>query len=216
VTLAPLVNPTIRGVAGKPVKLGDQCATPLCQEQAQQRHHLWPKSYLRGQPFEWVSVNGEVYANSVGLCMEHHDDVSSPVGGHKAKIVFNEKLKLFEWWEVDRDWFCVGPLNQDSPLIPVGESREQEGNCPSCGRPHRVRASALPRRKTKTWGVKVPDDAEDGAAVLDEYIDDLSVALGFGDESKGVRRFHVLANVLLWVTQMKPEFLADWQEAQDA
>jgi len=31
-----------------------------------------------------------------------------------------------------------------------------------------------------------------------------------------VRRFHVLANVLLWVTQQKPEFLADWEEAGKA
>ena len=64
--------------------------------------------------------------------------------------------------------------------------------------------------------VKVPADSEDGAIVLDEYVDDLSVALGFGDESKGVRRYHVLVNVLAWVTQMKPELLADWEEASQA
>ena len=217
-TLAPLINPSVHGVKGRPVEFGSaECATPGCHRQAQQRHHLWPKSYLRGQPYEWVSVNGEVIPNSVALCMEHHDWVTSPVGGHKAHIRYDEGLKLLQWWEnIVGDWINLGPLHQNSPLIPVGESREQEGPCPSCGRPKRQESKGLPKRRAKTWAVSVPDDAEDGAAVLDEYVDDLSVALGFGDESKGLRRFHVLANVLLWTTQMKPEFLADWEDAGKA
>lgn len=213
-TLAPLVNPTVRGVAGKPPKLAAQCATPLCREQAQQRHHLYPKSYLRGQPFEWVEIDGETYVNSVGLCIEHHDDVSSPVGGHRAHIRFDPKLKIFQWWEHDRDWFLVGPLSQAVNEAPKPGTPSLV--CPTCGKPHGKKKESLPRRKTKTWTVNVPDDAEDGALVLDEYVDDLSVALGFGDEAKGVRRFHVLANVLLWVTQMKPEFLKDWEDADAA
>jgi hypothetical protein len=225
VTLAPLVNPTVHGVPGKPGILPFICATPGCERPAQQRHHLWSKSFLRGQPFEWVSVNGIVLQNSCGLCLGHHAEVTGgdgPGGGHAAKVVFNEGLQVLEWWESipGDDWVCLGLLDgEEAPLIHATEAsreREKEGLCPSCGRPHRKESKPLPKRKTKKWSVEVPDDAEDGALVLDEYVDDLSVALGFGDERKGVRRFHVLANVLLWVTQMKPEFLADWEEAGQA
>ena len=221
-TLAPLVNPTVHGVAGKPGILGFHCAAPSCRRPAQQRHHIWPKSFLRGQPYEWVSVNGIVLQNSCGLCMGHHAEVTGEPGGHAAKIVFNEGLQVLEWWEAvpHNDWACLGLLDgEEMPLVhqtEAGIERVKEDLCPSCGKPNRKESKALPKRKTKAWTVKVPDDAEDGAAVLDEYVDDLSVALGFGDESKGVRRFHVLANVLLWVTQMKHEFLADWSEADKA
>ena len=222
-TLAPLVNPTVHGVKGAPGILGFWCMAPDCTNPAQQRHHIWPKSFLRGQPYEWVSVNGILIQNSCGLCMGHHTEVTGGMGGHHAKIVFNEGLQILEWWEkdADEDWQCHGPLKeQDGPLVPITEAsveREKEGLCPTCGKPDRKKSKALPKRKTKSWTVKVPADmGEDGGAVLDEYVDDLSVALGFGDESKGVRRYHVLANVLLWVTQMKPEFLADWEEANAA
>jgi len=221
-TLAPLVNPSVHGVPGKPGILPFVCAAPTCRRPAQQRHHIWPKSFLRGQPYEWVSVNGIVLQNSCGLCMGHHAEVTGDPGGHAAKIVFNEGLQVLEWWEAlpYEDWVCLGLLDgEEAPLLhqtEAGIERAKEGLCPSCGKPDRKESKAGPKRKTKAWTVKVPDDAEDGAAVLDEYVDDLSVALGFGDESKGVRRFHVLANVLLWVTQMKPEFLADWEEAGQA
>jgi hypothetical protein len=222
-TLAPEVNPTIRGVPGKPGILGFWCMTPGCTRPAQQRHHYWAKSFLRGQPYEWVNVDGITIQNSCGLCIAHHAEVTGDTGGHQAHVRWNGGLQILEWWEKDHneEWTCLGPMKeQDSPLVhettEAASERKNEGLCPSCGRATRKTASALPKRKTKTWAVQVPDDAEDGASVLDEYVDDLSVALGYGDESKGVRRFHVLANVLLWVTQMKPEFLADWEEAEKA
>jgi hypothetical protein len=192
---------------------------------AQQRHHIWPKSFLRGQPYEWVSVNGIILQNSCGLCLGHHAEVtggSGPGGGHAAKIVFNEGLAVLEWWEAvpHNDWMCLGLLDgEEAPLVHETEAsreRAKEGLCPTCGKPHRKESKPLPKRKSKSWKVNVPDDEENGAAVLDEYVDDLSVALGFGDESKGVRRYHVLANVLGWVMTVKPEFLADWEEANQA
>jgi hypothetical protein len=222
VTLAPAVNPTIRGVAGPPGKLGFWCSVPGCGRPAQQRHHIWAKSFLRGQPFEWVEVDGLLLQNSTGLCVGHHADVTGGPGGHQAHIRWNEGIQVLEWWVNDHGqggWVCYGPLKDASDEILHTEAeveRVKEDLCPSCGRPSRKEPSALPKRKTKSWTVSVPDDAEDGAAVLDEYVDDLSVALGFGDESKGVRRFHVLANVLLWVVQMKPDFLADWEESGKA
>lgn len=221
-TLAPYVHPSVHGVEGKPGILGAPCSAPDCGHMAQHRHHIWSRSYLRGQPVEWVSVNGIVLQNTCGLCVAHHDDVTGRVGGHKAHIRWNEKLQLLEWWEIwgGDEWKCVGPLKgEEAPLVHATEAsvvRKKEGLCPTCGHKDRPKTKPLPKRKSKSWNVSVPDDAEDGAAVLDEYVDDLSVALGFGDESKGLRRFHVLANVLLWVTQMKPTFLADWEEADRA
>jgi hypothetical protein len=219
-TLAPLVTPHIRGVKGKPVEFGsDECSCPGCHQKAQQRHHLWPKSYLRGQPYEWVSVDGVLLANSIGLCITHHSDVTGGPGGHTAKITYDERLQTFDWWvSNDRDeWICWGPLEQEAGLVHPTEAsvvREKENLCPSCGKP-KTKKPGKPR-KTKSWTVKVPDEeAEHGSAVLDEYVDDLSVAMGWGDESKGVRRYHVLVNVLAWVQQMKPDFLSDWEEAMN-
>jgi hypothetical protein len=218
VTLAPAINPTIRGVEGKPGTLPPGCAAPRCGRMAQQRHHIWPKSYLRGQPYEWVSVDGVLVQNSCGLCMEHHNDVTGDVGGHRAHIRWNTNLQMLEWWEPALSgtdiWACIGPLKgEETPLVSLPRRRPVQDTCPTCGKRNPEKSKPLAKRSSKTWTVSVPADTEDGAAVLDEYIDALSVLLGYGDEGKGLRRYHVLAVVLAWVTQMKHEMLADWEEA---
>ena len=138
--------------------------------------------------------------------------------GHQAKLVFNEGLQLLEWWEKDanEEWQYLGVLKgDDGPLVrDVVAEPEKEDLCPSCGKP-KAKKKTGPPRKTKSWTVKVPDDTEDGAAHLDAMVDDLSLAMGWGDESKGVRRYHVLTNTLYWVIQMKSEFLAEWEEAYE-
>ena len=215
-TLAPLVRFDIRGVEGKPVELGRWCVTPRCIQIAQQRHHLWPKSYLRGQPYEWVKVGGKTMPNSVGLCIKHHGMVTGDVGGHAAKITYDERLRIFEWWEDDRN---VGALKGQALVEPVPEARRirrEEGLCPTCGRAaprERKTVDGHPKRKAKTWGILVPDDEEVGADVLDVYIEDLGVLMGLNADSPRLLRYHVLVPVLEWVTQQKPNFIADWEEA---
>ena len=101
-TLAPLVSPHIRGVEGKPGEVGGVCAAPGCSSPAQQRHHLWPRSFLRGQAYEWVSVDGVTVQNTVGLCVACHLAVTGDVGGHRAHIKYDKGKGLFEWWAKGR------------------------------------------------------------------------------------------------------------------
>ena len=223
-TLAPLVIPEIRGVQGKPVELGQWCVAPGCLSLAQQRHHLWPKSYLRGQPYEWVEIAGKVIPNSVGLCVTHHGWVSSPVGGHKAKITYDPDAGLFHWWTaVAEGWHEVGPLRGQALVAPepeVKRVRREEGLCPTCGRaqPHEKRKTSdgLPKRKAKTWGLLVPDDGEAGTDILDTYVEDFAVIMGLDPDSPRLLRYHVLVPVLEWVNQNKSSFIADWEEAATA
>jgi len=206
---------------GKPVALARMCVAPGCISVAQQRHHLWPKSYLRGQPQEWVSVLGGVLANSVGLCIRHHAEVTGTLGGHVSKIVFAPRLRIFEWWERvdDREWISRGPLRGQALVEPEPEARRvrrEEGLCPTCGHVMREKLkteNGLPKRAAKTWSLLVPKDTEDGAEILDVYVEDLAVLMGLNPQSPRLLRYHVLVPVLEWVNQKKSEFIADWEEA---
>lgn len=218
-TLAPLVIPEIRGVEGKPVELAQWCVAPGCISRAQQRHHLWPRSFLRGQPFEWVEVDGKVIPNSVGLCVKHHSMVTGEKG-HPAKIVYEPDVSLFYWYEnadYDEEWLLVGPLKNQGLIAPEPEARavrRREGLCPECGRPHpKPKGMTLPPRHTKSWSLLVPDDAENGAEVLDTAVEELAALMGLDPESPRLLRYHVLVPVLSWVLQEKVRFVGDWDEA---
>ena len=224
-TLAPLVDPSIRGVEGKPAALAEWCVVPGCISLAQQRHHMWSKSYLRGQPYEWVSVRDRTIPNSVGLCINHHAMVTSPVGGHLAKITYDLDTGLFEWWELDSDgdYQSFGPLRGQALVDKepeVRRVRREEGLCPTCGRvaprDKKTTSDGLPKRPTKTWALLVPDDAEKGADVLDTYVEDIAVLMGLDLGSPRLLRYHVLAPVLEWVNQNKSAFLMDWEDASRA
>ena len=221
-TLAPLVDPSVRGVEGKPFVVTDRCVHPTCPNAAQERHHLWSRSYLRGQPVEWVSVQDSVVANVVGLCVHHHSHVTG-TRGHLAHIRWNEELKILEWWEQaghygEENWVLRGPLKSQGliPASPAPPPRQPEV-CPGCGKPIKTRPSLPPgeRRKVKTWGISVPDDSEQGAEVLDTYIEDLGSLMGYHDMSPRLLRYHVLVPVLEWASQNRIEFLRDWEEAGD-
>lgn len=223
-TLAPLVDPSVRGVEGKPAAIGGWCVVPGCISKAQQRHHLWPKSYLRGQPYEWVSVHDRTLPNSVGTCVTHHNWVTGGPGGHRAKITYSPTLGLFEWWERDTngDFILRGPLRGQALVDPEPEARRvrrQEGLCPTCGRAlpheHRKTQDGLPKRPVETWTVTVPKDSEIGADVLNVYVEDLGVLMGFENMNARLLRYHVLAPVLAWVTQEKARFVREWEEAGD-
>jgi len=221
VTLAPLVEPGIRGVKGKAPALPKMCVAPGCISLAQQRHHLWPKSFLRGQPIEWVSVRDRTIPNSVGLCLTHHAEVTGGPGGHRAHIKYKPKLELLEWHAVARGhWKNFGPLRGQALVEPEPEAyrvRREEGLCPTCGRalPHEKPKTqdGLPKRKAKTWTILVPDDAEAGADILDIYITDLGILMGLNADSQRLLRYHVLVPVLEWVNQSKGEFVREWEEA---
>ncbi len=219
-TLAPFVDPSVHGVEGKRKLLepGARCVVPGCLSLAQQRHHVWPRSFLRGQPYEWVHVEGETVCNTVGLCLTHHAWVTGEPGvGHRAHIRWNHNLRILEWWEqtnLGQDMKCLGPL-RNQPLVPAQPSqaaveRKLEGLCPTCGRPPRKERPPGPKRKVKTWSISVPDDSETGSDILDTYIEDLGVLMGFEGESSRLLRYHVLVPVLEWVMQNRYEFIREF------
>lgn len=229
-TLAPLVSPEIRGVEGKPASLGEWCIVPGCIALAQQRHHFWPKSYLRGQPYEWVEVAGKVIPNSGGVCMGHHNAVTGGVGGHMAHIRWSEKLSLLEWWELrsevawsggewtpgSENWYSRGPLKGQGFVPPEPEAarvRKRENLCPTCGKPKaKHNGKPLPKRKSKSWALTVPDDGEAGADILDTYIENLGALMGLDAQSPRLLRYHVLVPVLEWVSQDSARFVAEWED----
>ena len=220
-TLAPLISPGIRGLEGKPGDVSGECVSPGCHSPAQQRHHLWPKSYLRGQPYEWVSVNGKTMSNSVGLCVACHSAVTGELGGHRAHIRYNESISIFEWWAKGEgeDWFYVGPIDRQRFVDAKPEARRiraQEGLCPECGKPlaSHPQHPPGPRRKVTTWTVVVPDDGEVGSDVMDDHVEQFSALLGFGDAATRLKRYHVLALVLAWAAMNKEQFLQDLEESE--
>jgi 5-methylcytosine-specific restriction endonuclease McrA len=224
-TLAPLVDESVRGVEGEPGALHPVCAAPGCSSPAQQRHHLFSRSFLRGQPYEWVSVLGQTRQNTVGLCVACHTAVTGEVGGHRAHIRYDPDLGLFEWWvrmgnaSEGENWVYVAPLAHQG-LVPeqpeAKRIRRAEGLCSECGRPvvGQRHDQPRPRRKTKTWGVVVPDDAEVGTDILDDWVDQYAILLGFGEAPSRLRRYHVLAVLLAWVNQHKEQLLDDLEQAE--
>jgi hypothetical protein len=221
VTLAPWISTEVRGIEGKPGDVKGECVAPGCHSQAQQRHHLWSRSYLRGQPYEWVEVNGRKMQNSVGLCTACHSAVTGEIGGHRAHIRYRPDLSIFEWWAKGEgdSWFYVAPIDRQRFIDAQPEARRiraQEGLCPECGRPKKQphQHEPGPKRKVTTWGVVVPDDGEVGSDVMDDWIEQFAAMLGFGDAPARLQRYHVLALVLSWAMLNKEQFLSDLEEAE--
>jgi len=230
-TLAPSTDFGIRGHEGKRYDLDPICAVPGCNQRAVHGHHLWPRSFLRGQPQEWVvTPDGIVIGNRVGLCVQHHADVTGELGGHKARIVFYAGLF---WWKVmphkehvQGGWIDPDPepLTYQPPgaapaatTAPSDSPEDTTDLCPSCGKPkHSKPRQRLPKRKTTEWTLTVPEDAEIGSDVLDGWAEDLAVLLGFGDLSSRLVRYHAVATGLAWVVQNREQFAADLQEATHA
>jgi hypothetical protein len=205
ITLVPLDSHLVRGVEGKAPPLNVRCAKPTCHQFSAERHHLWSRSWLRGQPYEWVLLpSGETIANSVGLCTIHHGDVTGDVGGHRAKIVLDDDELV--WYDRGVEgWTVLGTLFR-------AEEHDSD-RCPTCGHITQE-AKPLPKRRVKTWHVTVPDDDEYGAGVLDSYVEDFAGIFGFSDKSARLRRYHVLARVLQWASMNRIDLIKEWEEAE--
>jgi len=229
-TLAPTTEVGVRGEPGKPYTLAERCSAPGCPSRATEGHHLFPRSYLRGQPYSWVRLpEGTICGNLAGLCTQHHNQVTGEIGGHRAWIQFDQGLF---WWagrsavgDASRyesfavEWVRIGPLDPQPPGVEVKPEERppdtEEEVCPRCGHHKKPRAPA-PRRKSKTWTVEVPDDGEVGADNLDEWVDEFAVMLGFDDERSRLRRYHALAHMFVWIGQQREQFAADVREAAEA
>ena len=229
-SLSPLVAPEIRGVTGKDPAVHEWCSIPGCLSRTQEGHHLWSRSALRGQPTGWVRLpSGATAANKTGLCRRHHRLITGPVGGHGGWIKL-EHGDVFTYWESEGgSWQPLGQLKPQPEIIgrkqetaPLSAARahthlEPGQTCEQCGYTRPKKREPLPARKVSSWGVTVPDDAEIGAEILDDWVEQIAVLLGLDTES-GTRllRYHVLAVVLAWTMQHRDVLISDVEEASAA
>jgi len=215
VTLPAVDTWNLRGEKGAPYKVGPHCSHPGCNSWADHAHHIVRRSQLGGD-FPWVLIDGKLYANLTGLCAMHHDEVTGRVGGHQAAIRLVEGI--FYWCSLAQrgDEMVYIPFAPLEPQPPNPESLASRASpdpdsehCPFCGQSKRRRregltASASPRRRRKSWTIKVPDDEEDGAQVLDTLLDDLAPIVGIEPNATG--RYYVVAMALVFCQQMRQEF----------
>ena len=221
-TLPPLPSTAVVGVVGKPYKVGGKCAVPGCESQVDHGHHIFRRSALAGA-FFWVRLpDGQVVGNLTGLCWRHHEGITGKRWGHSHWIQWRNGEYL--WGTVrlgvevpnwDTDFIPVGPLDPQPPApdlldAPQPTERSEPDRCPECGQQKRrsgspaISTPGAPRRR-KSWIVKVPDDHEDGADVLDVLVDDLAPLLGIDPTARG--RYHVLVPVLVYAHQDERGFI---------
>jgi len=219
VTLIPSEAWNVAGVEGDKYTVGPYCDAPGCKRPVDHKHHLWRRSFLGGD-FWWVRVptsrGTTVIRNVIGLCYHHHEDVTGGPGGHRAWIKWIPEREEFDWLEsVDYGhWQKIGRL-----ILPVAVEEtapaEEPERCPTCGRVKRhdhEHHEPGPKRTRKTWTVKVPDEAEDGAAILDEMVEILAESIGAEEWTSALKRYHVLLPALVWVMQNQDDFSRDFYD----
>src|SRR3954464_8313486 len=81
------------------------CAHPFCNFVATESHHVVRRSYTQGKgPQDYISIDGEVLPNKVGLCNAHHQMVTE----NRALILF--EAHTWCWYENDRLVGTLGPI----------------------------------------------------------------------------------------------------------
>lgn len=182
-----------------------RCANPFCERFPDHAHHLWRRSFIIGD-VAWVELGfldpPVTVQNKTGLCFACHDEVTQDV----AAIEWQDGQ--FVW--VQEGWAAtpldpqpgrLGVVDVNLTLDPHGDHGSDEV-CPTCKRSRRKRVALPPgeKRKRKSWTVKVPDDAEDGADVLDTLVEEIADNWNMQYES-ATGRYHVLVPALYAVIQ---------------
>ena len=169
-TLSPLDNRRVRGVSADRYVLNDRCSHPECSEPADDGHHCFRRSAI-GNDSWFVEVeedDGQItlpLPHVTGLCRAHHDLVTR----NKAWIRLEQKE--FVWydklWRMPRTVASMSD-GQEAWWVALGALNPQPGSREA--KPKRKRKQGEERRKRRTISIRVPDDAEDGAAVYDETL----------------------------------------------
>jgi hypothetical protein len=219
-TLNAWKGPQLRGVAGPAYQVGPWCSNPGCRREAQHAHHIFRRTDQRlGAPFDWVEIKGVVYQNKTGVCARCHDDLTGSVGGHRAAIKIVGPDYDWTWmWCTVHESYGVGevitPLApiEPQPLTPealalsrVPDDPWEPEKCPTCGHVTRARPTRTGGRARKSWTILVPDDAEDGAEILDVLVDDMGMILGIETNQTG--RYYVVLPCVYYAHQEKARFL---------
>ena len=222
-TLPAVETWDVRGVIGPSLKVGPYCSNPTCTRLAEHAHHIVRRSQLAGD-YHWVEIDGKLFGNLTGLCPGCHDLITGVIGGHKAAIRYLEEegIRGFWWCLVatgTRGEVVYAPIDLIDPQPPTPDSlaaspTEETGEsekCPTCGhltrlRPGTTAVPRLPGRKRKSWGIKVPDDAqEDGADALDSLLDDLAPLFGYQPTASA--RYYVVMAALVYAQQDRKRFI---------
>ncbi len=160
-----------------------KCMHPTCNRSALEAHHIIRRSHL-GKPWTAVEIDGVLQPNVAVLCGEHH----------RRLTVGEERIRWDTGWEwVGRTlpgaWEEDGAPLDPHPRIIVGARRPARA-VEKPGDPTLLE----PARKRSKWVVRVPDDAENGADILDELC--AQAAERLGREYEPAIRYHVLAAAL--------------------
>lgn len=203
-----------RDVKGRDIstaqKLEEVCSHPFCDVRGRENlelHELWPRSFLRGQPIEFVELwDGTVVGNQVYLCNAFKN-------GHHQRIT--ENIDQIYWqgqrfiWD-NADWMDVGDttLNPHPPLFgphkpskgkhplygtsPGGDAgyvlEGLTGPCPKCnGRGEVVIENKLKEkaRNRVSKSIRVPkDEQENGVEVLEDMLVQVEEILRPGEKPR--------------------------------
>lgn len=206
-TLLPHENHDVKGLDGPAFpryKVAPVCCVPGCSKFTDHAHHLWRRSFLGGD-FCWVELwDHKIIGNLVGLCYRHHEQVT------RGEV-------WMRWNDVDVVW-DDNSVKYPPPIFPQppahGEPIPQSDKslslgpasrviCPGCKRPlphEKIEGQKRdPTKRRKTWTVKVPDDGEDGALVLDTLLEGCRDLFQHGEEENV--RYFTIAQALAWVVQ---------------
>jgi hypothetical protein len=203
VTLAPLENRNVRGVAAERYPLNPQCSNPECDNATDDPHHIFRRRLI-GSDSWFVEITNEshrdgslivtveVIPHVTGLCRECHDKVTD----HRFWI----KLEGDEFVLYERE---DAPVNRESededpywrtigPLSPQPGGRDKPAR-------RRKRKEGEERRKRRTISLRVPDDTEDGGAIWDELLDEVKARLideGLYSEGDKIPNYEALVAAL--------------------
>jgi hypothetical protein len=213
-TLSPVDSFDVEKVDGPPYKVDSRCCSPLCQRWADHAHHLFRRS--RQGEAKWVRLpDGTVTGNLVPLCARCHDLITGVGNGHVHAIRFHED----EYWFANVmgsesgqvRYVLVAPLTWQPPR-PGKEDQQVLNACPTCGTVKKKKVRQ-PARKRKTWTVKVPaDEQEDGARVMDDFVDALAYEFGFDPDGGALTRYHTLARACAFALLHKHEIPREAKE----
>lgn len=162
------------------LKYNTVCCVPGCGMYSVERHHVIPRSYLKGA-YDYVEIDGKVMPNVVFICPGHHLQVTGGIGGHKAKFVLG----------VD-EWVWVRLTDE--------EREEHEGKCPQCKRPYPKKRQPQAERPKATFQIRVPrDERENGVQVIEELMQAAREALRRDEHQSW--KYYTLVEVLAFFVQ---------------
>jgi hypothetical protein len=139
-TRLPHESRDVRGVEIKNPSqiLEEVCSHPYCDVRGRENldlHELWPRSFLRGQPIEYVELwdYKTIVGNQVYLCNSFQNGHHQEITENKARIRWLESdgpfPEGFYWYDPVND--CSDYLDPQPPLY--GSEKPQEGKHPLYG-----------------------------------------------------------------------------------